>query len=52
MGNYWELKGNMVGTYWEPEKNGKKILLPHPTKLKRKKCKAPSLLAWVFPLAP
>jgi hypothetical protein len=24
MGTHWKLKGNIVGTHWEPEKNGKK----------------------------
>jgi hypothetical protein len=35
---HWELKGNIVGTHWEPGKNEKKkIPLPLPDKLKRKK---------------
>jgi len=30
--SHWELKGNIVGSHWEPGKNGKKILLPPPPK--------------------
>jgi len=37
VGTHWELIGNIVGTQWEPRKNGgKKKSFPDP-KLKRKK---------------
>jgi hypothetical protein len=43
MGTHWELKGNIVGTHWEPGKKEKKILPAPPLlpKLKRKKSKSP-----------
>jgi hypothetical protein len=35
MGTHWELKGNIVGTDWEPGENDKKkILSPLPQKSK------------------
>jgi hypothetical protein len=36
-GTHWELEGNIVGTHWEPVKNGKKKPTFPTTKLKRKK---------------
>jgi hypothetical protein len=47
MGAYWKFEGNIVGT----RENWKKSLIQHPPQLKRKKCKAPWVRAWAFPLA-
>jgi hypothetical protein len=43
LGTHWELEGNLVTTHWEPGKNEKKNLSPHPfpKNWKKKKCKAP-----------
>jgi len=41
-GTYWELKKNLVGTHWEPEKNEKKKSfppLPPPQNFKGKKAR-------------
>jgi hypothetical protein len=37
MATLWELEGNIVGTHWEPGKNGKKIIPSSPHRLISKK---------------